>query len=275
MSEELPSPARYVPIAMVGSVAVNGVLGFVYCIVLLFCLGDLNELLATTTGFPFIQLFLNATKSRAGASVLSLIVSLMAVAGASAGLTSTSRTAWAFARDGGMPYSKYFAHLDSKRQIPVRMCVLLTVLQALLGLIYVGNSTAFNAVLSMSILGMYASYTLPIAYMLVFGRAPSSHHAVRFGPFRLGKWGVAVNIIALLWALLAMIFSMFPSFQPVTAANMNYSSVVMTGWVVCGAGYYYVFQHGIYQGPSDVLVGVDIQFAVGDENARSSSKSLA
>lgn len=143
MAEELENPARYVPIAMVGSVTINGLLGFIYCIVLLFCLGDLNELLATTTGFPFIQLFLNSTKSRAGATVLSLIVSLIAVAGAFAGLISTSRTAWAFARDGGTPYSKYFAHLDSKHQVPVRMCVLLTALQALLGLLYVGNTTAF------------------------------------------------------------------------------------------------------------------------------------
>ena len=41
MAEELENPARYVPIAMVGSVTVNGMLGLIYCIVLLFCLGDL------------------------------------------------------------------------------------------------------------------------------------------------------------------------------------------------------------------------------------------
>ena len=252
MAEELDNPARYVPIAMVGSVAVNGMMGLVYCVVLLFCLGDLDELLATTTGFPFMQLFLNSTKSRAGATILSLMVSLIAVAGAFAGLISTSRTAWAFARDGGMPYSKYFAHVDSKHQVPVRMCVLLTVLQALLGLLYVGNTTAFNAVLSMAILGCYASYVLPIAYMLAYGRKPSAHRIVRFGPYNLGKWGPAINILALLWGTLAMLFSMFPSLQPVTAENMNYSSVVMGGWVVLGAAYFVVFQRKSYTGPSDL-----------------------
>ena len=252
MAEELDNPARYVPIAMVGSVTVNGMLGLIYCIVLLFCLGDLDELLATTTGFPFMQLFLNSTQSKVGATILSVVITLTATAGTFAGLISTSRTGWAFARDGAMPYSRYFAHLDSKRKIPVRMCVLLTVLQALLGLLYVGNTTAFNAVLSMAILGIYASYVLPIAYMLLYGRKPSSHRVVRFGPFSLGRWGPAVNIIALLWGTLAMLFSMFPSYQPVTPANMNYSSVVMGGWVVLGAVYYVVFQRKSYEGPSDL-----------------------
>jgi choline transport protein len=184
-----------------------------------------------------MQLFLNSTKSRAGSSILSILVSLMAVAGKSAGLLSTIRTACAFARDGGMPSSKYFAHIDTKRWVPVRMCVLLTALQALLGLIYVGNTTAFNAVLSMAILGIYASYVLPITYMLVYGRSPSPHRTVRFGLFRLGKWGVIVNIVALLWTTLAMLFSMFPSFQPVDSGNMNHSSVMMGGWVLVGVAY--------------------------------------
>jgi choline transport protein len=248
MAEELDNPARYVPIAMVGSVTVNGMLGLIYCIVLLFCLGDLDELLATTTGFPFMQLFLNSTQSKVGATILSVVISLTATAGAFAGLISTSRTGWAFARDGAMPFSK----------IPVRMCVLLTVLQALLGLLYVVNTTAFNAVLSMSILGIYASYVLPIAYMLLYGRTTSSHRVLRFGPFSLGRWGSTINIVALLWGTLAMLFSMFPSYQPVTPANMNYSSVVMGGWVVLGAVYYVLFQRKSYEGPSDLPADVEM-----------------
>ena len=265
MAEELDNPARYVPIAMVGSVTVNGLLGLIYCIVLLFCLGDLDELLATTTGFPFMQLFLNSTESKVGATILSVVITLTATAGTFAGLISTSRTGWAFARDGAMPFSKYFAHLDSERKMPIRMCVLLTVLQALLGLLYVVNTTAFNAVLSMSVLGIYASYVLPIAYMLLYGRTPmlygrtpSSHRVVRFGPFTLGRWGPAINILALLWGTLAMLFSMFPSFQPVTPANMNYSSVVMGGWVVLGAVYYVLFQRKSYEGPSDLPADTDM-----------------
>ena len=151
LSEEMHNPARNVPIAMVGSVLVNGILGLAYCILLLFSLGSLDDLLASPTGFPFIQLFVNVTGNNAGAIVMTLIISLTAIAANSAGLTSTSRTAWAFARDNALPFSSYFANIDERSRVPGRMVVLITVLEMLLGLIYLGSYTAFNAVLSMAI----------------------------------------------------------------------------------------------------------------------------
>lgn len=203
LSEELPDPKRKVPIAMVGSVVINGFLGFIWCIVLLFCLGDPEVVLSSKTGFPFMQVFYDTTKSAAGATVMSLIISLIAVAANAAGLTSTSRTFWAVARDNAMPKAEYFSHVDTKLHVPVRMVVLVSILQFLLGFIYLGSTTAFNAVLSMAILGMYLSYLLPIVYMLLFGRNSGAHEP---GPFKLGKAGVYVNILALCWLVLAMFF---------------------------------------------------------------------
>lgn len=72
MAEEIPNATRNVPIAMVGSVVANGLMGLVYVVVLLFSTGSLETLLATPTGFPFMQIYLDATKSRAGATVISL-----------------------------------------------------------------------------------------------------------------------------------------------------------------------------------------------------------
>lgn len=248
LSEELPSPARNVPLAMVGSIVANGIIGFVYCLVLLFSLGDLTTLLETPTGFPFMQLFLNVTNSSAAATIMTLIICLIATAANAAGLTSTSRTFWAFARDDAAPFSKFFSHVNPKLEVPVRMVVLVAVLEALLGFIYLGNTTAFNAILSMAIIGMYLSYILPIAYMLFCGRrnlAPS-----QYGPFRLGKiGGVVANILACVWLIFAMIFSTFPNFQPVTAQNMNYSTVVLAGWVLGGACFYFFYGRKVYNGP--------------------------
>lgn len=248
LAEELPRPSRNVPLAMVGSVVANGVIGFIYCLVLLFSLGDLTTLLETPTGFPFMQLFLNTTNSAAGATILTLIICLIATAANAAGLTSTSRTFWAFARDDAAPFSKYFSHVHPKLEVPVRMVVLVAVLQGLLGFIYLGNTTAFNAILSMAIIGMYLSYLLPIVYMVLFGRPRLSPS--EYGPFKLGKvGGMVINIIAILWLIFAMIFSTFPSFQPVTAQNMNYSTVVLAGWVAGGAVYYFLVAKKVYNGP--------------------------
>lgn len=215
---------------------------------LLFSLGDLTSLLESPTGFPFMQLYLNVTNSPAGATILSLIICLIATAANAAGLTSTSRTFWAFARDEATPFSKYFAHVDTRLKVPVRMIVLVSVLQALLGFIYLGNTTAFNAILSMAIIGMYLSYLLPIIYMFLYGRSRLS--GGEYGPFKLGRTGgMVINVLAMLWLVFAMIFSTFPNFQPVTAQNMNYSTVVLAGWVGGGALYYFFRARKVYTGP--------------------------
>ncbi|KAJ6096963.1 Amino acid/polyamine transporter I [Penicillium sp. IBT 16267x] len=242
LSEELPKPSRNVPLAMIGSVAINGVIGLVYAIVLLFSLGNLQDLLESKTGFPFMQLFLNVTGSPAGASIMALCITLVALAANAAGTTSTSRTAWAFARDHGLPSSGFFSYVNPTLQVPVRMVVVVGFLQMLLGLIYLGSTTAFNAVLSMAILGMYASYFSPIFFMLLYGRRSSSStiRGLGSGMFDLGpRWGPVVNVIALMWLVLAMVFSTFPTVEPVTADNMNYCVVVMVGWVFIGGVYYY------------------------------------
>ncbi|RDW73146.1 amino acid transporter-like protein [Coleophoma cylindrospora] len=248
LAEELPKPSRNIPIAMVGSVVINGILGLGFCLMLLYSLGNLNDLLASPTGFPFMQLFLNATGSKAGATVLTLILSLTAVAANAAGCTSTSRTYWSFARDEATPFPRFFSRVDPRLQVPVRAVVALTGVQVLLGFIYLGNTTAFNAILSMAVLGMYASYLLPIVYMFIHGRRklkPSE-----YGPFRLGSiFGPIINVIAIFWLSIAMIFSMFPSIQPVTAVNMNYSIVVMGGWLFFGVAFYAGWGRHRYNGP--------------------------
>ena len=48
-----------------------------------------------------------------------------------------------------------------------------------------------------------------------------------------------MNLVACAWLVLAIVFSTFPTVVPVTAQNMNYSTVVMVGWVVLGGGYYF------------------------------------
>jgi choline transport protein len=243
LSEEMPKPSRNVPLAMIGSVIINGVIGLVYAIVLLFSLGDLESLLQSKTGFPFMQLFLNVTASAAGASVLALCITMVATAANAACVTSTSRTAWAFARDNGFPASEFFAEVSPTLKVPVRMILMVGFLQMLLGLIYLGSSTAFNAVLSMAILGMYASYISPIVVMLIYGRRRSAARVrgVGSGTFNLGpRWGPVINIAAIVWLIIAMVFSTFPTVQPVTPGNMNYCVVVTMGWMLIGGLYYYV-----------------------------------
>ncbi|WYZ37748.1 hypothetical protein EsH8_II_001254 [Colletotrichum jinshuiense] len=260
LAEELPNASRDVPIAMVGSVVVNGVMGLVYGTVLLFSTGPLEALLSTPTGFPFMQIFLDVTRSRGAATFMSVMIILTAVAATVAGITSTSRTLWAFARDKATPYDRYLSKVDRRQSIPVRAVVLVTALQMLLGFIYLGNTTAFNAILSMAIIGMYASYIVPIVYMLRYGRR--TLRASDYGPFKLGPvLGPVLNVVGLVWMAVVIVFSTFPSAMPVTPQNMNYSIVVMAGWLLFGVFYYIFFGRQKFEVPavdSNVVTGISV-----------------
>jgi len=77
--------------AMAGSLVVNGLMGLVYCVVLLYSTGPIEDLVNTPTGFPFMQIFLRAIKRCVGATLLSLTIALTAVAAMVAGTASMSR----------------------------------------------------------------------------------------------------------------------------------------------------------------------------------------
>jgi choline transport protein len=70
----------------------------------------------------------------------------------------------------------------------------------------------------------------------------SNDRPIQFGPWNLGKIGLAVNILAISFCIFLIIFLPFPVILPVTAQNMNYASVVFMGvilfsfvdWVVRG-----------------------------------------
>ncbi|PTD13434.1 hypothetical protein HYE67_010116 [Fusarium culmorum] len=256
LAEEMPHASRNVPIAMIGSVGINGFLGLVYVIILLYSAGPLETLVKTPTGYPFMQIFLDATKSPVGTTLLSLLIILVAAAATVAGTTSTSRTLWAFARDRSTPWDKQLSKVNKRHEVPVYAVVVTVVLQMLLGFIYLGNTTAFNAFLSMAIIGMYTSYALPIVAMLFYRKHLQSTNA--FGPFRLGRVaGPLLNIISLIWIIVVVIFSAFPSVMPVTAQNMNYSVVVMAFWVLVGALYYGVWGKKKYQVPNVDMAVLD------------------
>lgn len=93
------------PRVMIGTILLNGTLGLGFLFALLFCLGDIDNVLSTKTGFPIIQIFYNTTNSVAATTAMMMPSIVVAVASTFGLLASASRTLWAFARDGGMPFS--------------------------------------------------------------------------------------------------------------------------------------------------------------------------
>lgn len=53
----------------------------------------------------------------------------------------------------------------------------------LLSFIYPGNTTAFNAIRSMSVHAVYASYLVPIIYFIIYGQPNIAKHQVVYLKF--------------------------------------------------------------------------------------------
>jgi choline transport protein len=98
---------------MMLTVLTSSITTFVFTICLLYTLGDYQAALSSPTGLPIIQVIYGATKSVAATNTLMSMILIVFVIGNFSNLASLSRLAWAFARDGGLPYSDFFSYVSS------------------------------------------------------------------------------------------------------------------------------------------------------------------
>lgn len=103
MSEEIQRASVIVPRSIMLTLVINGSMGFGMIIAVLFCLGNFSAALDSPTGFPFMEIFLQATKSVPGATVMASIITALALCADVGFLASASRMVWSFARDRGLP----------------------------------------------------------------------------------------------------------------------------------------------------------------------------
>ena len=60
----------------------------------MFCLGDIDEVIKSPIGQPYIQVVLNATGSVAAAKVMTSVILILIVSCSVNGVTTTSRQLW-------------------------------------------------------------------------------------------------------------------------------------------------------------------------------------
>ena len=107
MAEEIRGANVVIPWCMVSTTLLNGILGFAAVIVVLFVTIDIEGVLASPSGllgFPFMQIFYDATGSLPGASTMICIIIIMDICAAIAFLATSSRIVFAFGRDKGLPF---------------------------------------------------------------------------------------------------------------------------------------------------------------------------
>lgn len=99
---------------------------------------------------------------------------------------------------------------------------------------------------TLALIGHYSSYLLPIL-LLVFRRHGRKH--IPYGPFTLGRMGLPINLISIAYSVILIVFMAFPPYQPVTAENMNYSSVVFAAALCLSLCLWLTIGRKVYRGP--------------------------
>lgn len=192
MCEEVQRPSTQVPKAMVMTILLNTVAGFLFLIPLVFVLPDIDTLIRLESQQPVPTIIKSAVGSPAGAFCLLLYIVVLGILCGIGCTTAASRCTWAFARDGAIPGSRWWMKVNRKLDVPLNAMMLSTVVQILLSLINFGSSAAFNAFTGVGVICLTASYATPIAISLFTGR-----RQVKRGKFYLGSMGTVLNIIAI------------------------------------------------------------------------------
>ena len=167
--EEIPGAAIVGPKIMVACVGIGVSTGFIFLVILLFVAGDIDGVISSTAG-PLLQILYNATGSKAGAVCLLIFPLGCQVFATVSIMTTSSRMTWAFARDRGLPASRFFAKVHPKLGLPLNALYLTVALVVIFGLIFLGSSSAFNAIISASVVALGLSYAIPVAINCLQGR---------------------------------------------------------------------------------------------------------
>ena len=122
-------------------------------------------------------------------------------------IVAASRQAWAFSRDGALPFSNFFRPI-SKRfgYIPIRTIWGIVVLSIILGLLSLIAGAAAQALFSLVITGNNLAWGIPIFARVVWGQ-----HKFKPGPFYTGnRLSVPIAWIAIIFLIFGIVLAMFP-----------------------------------------------------------------
>jgi amino acid transporter len=202
VAEETKGAQSAAPRGIVNAVWVSGAAGYVMLLVVTLAIRDLPTAAAAPNAFTWV--LHDALGPRLGSALTWLVTGAMWFCGLSS-VTSNSRMLFAFARDGGAPGSRWLSRVSERHRTPavaVWTCIITAFALAIWG-------RGEEVIVSISTIGFYASYGLPIVLAL---RARRQQRLER-GPWHIGRWSATVNTIAVAWIATITIIFMLPPNQ--------------------------------------------------------------
>ena len=274
LTEETKQPGLAAPRAMVRAIAIAAVLGTLLIGSLNFAIQDYaNESIGKKTGNAVGDILVDAVGVGFG-KVLVAAIAIALLICVNGNLTSNSRMIYAFSRDfarvdDGRPHpiSSKLSEVHTGSRVP-RYAVWVAVLGAcVLGVLNLWSTVAFNAAITINVIGLYTAYAIP-----VFLRLRQGENFQR-GPWHLGRWSSPVGWIAIGWVVVADILFVLPPTNPVfTTATFPYTLPVFVVVIGGAALWWKLSAHKWFVGPRSLgtpeeLAAMEQQLDAGVETA--------
>jgi amino acid transporter len=251
ISEETHDAAEAAPKGVWRSVFYSAVFGWAVLLALTFAATHVS---AISAAGGTSQSIIETALSSAAAKAVLIISTIGQLFCGMACVTSSSRMTFAFSRDGAVPGHNLWRRLG-KNRTPTWAVVFVAAFAFIITIpAYKGNHAglpvAFLAVTSISVIGLYIAYTIPIYLRWRMGD--------RFepGPWTLGSKYRWINLIAIVWVILCVIIFCLP-FTPAAVpfsstfswSAVNYAPLVTIAVMIAVTLWYLLSARRTFTGP--------------------------
>jgi amino acid transporter len=193
LAEETKDPRRNAPKAVLFSVIGAFVIGGVFLLASLMAIPNLHAAITGNGGLGFGPAnIIEANFSSGFATLYLFVVSAAIFVCCLSIMAATIRLCFGMARDHQLPWSRHLSRVSPNLHTPIWACITVAVLAAVPFLKYSGAGIVAIAATGM----IYLSYFLG---NLVIMRARLRGWPKTAAPFKLGRWGPLVNVVALLY----------------------------------------------------------------------------
>lgn len=232
VAEETPNPGLAIPRAMRMTIYVGMTAAAFVCFALILAQPDIGAVISGKLTDPVESLLLSVF----GPIGSRLVVAVVMVSFMSCILSlqaATSRLVFAYARDRMIVASDYLSAISPHTHVPTRALAMSGLVAAVIVCLGLFFQSAIGTIVNSAIIGIYAAFQ-----MVVLGALTARLRGWKpGGKFTLGKWGLAINLVALAYGIGAIIDMLWPR-TPGAPWYLNYAmSVTWLGIVGLGALY--------------------------------------
>lgn len=236
LSEETKNPRRTTPRTIISALLISGLGGGLMIIGALMAAPSLDDGNLASQGLPYV---LTAVLGTFWGKILLVDVAIAIFVCTLAIQTAGSRLVFSMARDRQLPAADALSSVSPRSGTPLWPSVIVGLLAIAVLAINIGNPALFTSLCSVCIVMLYLAYllvTVPLLINRLRGDWDRTGKTMPGGLFSLGRWGLPVNILAVLYGALMVVNLAWPRPEVYDPSGENglllFSAPLMVGAVL-------------------------------------------